>query len=114
MAEAVGGVNLIVIVASVIGIGVIAQVLADRFQVPSVVFLIAAGVVLGPEGTNLLDPQEFLEPLAAIVGLSVGIIVFEGAFHIQLDRLREAPSEALRLVTIGAAISLLGTAVAAR
>jgi len=114
MAEAVGGANLIVIVASVIGIGVIAQVLADRFQVPSVVFLIAAGVVLGPEGTNLLDPQEFLEPLAAIVGLSVGIIVFEGAFHIQLDRLREAPSEALRLVTIGAAISLLGTAVAAR
>jgi NhaP-type Na+/H+ or K+/H+ antiporter len=103
-----------VIVASVIGIGVIAQVLADRFRVPSVVFLIGAGIVLGPEVTNLLDPQEFLGPLASIVGLSVGIIVFEGAFHIQLEELREAPSEALRLVTIGAVISLLGTAVAAR
>ena len=114
MAEAAGGANLIVIVASVIGIGVIAQVLADRFRIPSVVFLIGAGVVLGPEVTNLLDPQEFLEPLSAIVGLSVGIIVFEGAFHIQLDELREAPLEALRLVTIGAVISLLGTAVAVR
>jgi NhaP-type Na+/H+ or K+/H+ antiporter len=93
---------------------VIAQVLADRFRIPSVVFLIGAGVVLGPEVTNLLDPQEFLEPLSAIVGLSVGIIVFEGAFHIQLDELREAPLEALRLVTIGAVISLLGTAVAVR
>ncbi len=114
MAEAAGGANLIVIVASVIGIGVIAQVLADRFRIPSVVFLIGAGIVLGPEVTNLLDPQEFLEPLAAIVGLSVGIIVFEGAFHIQLAELREAPSEALRLVTVGAVISLLGTAAAAR
>jgi len=114
MAEAAEGVNLIVIVASVIGIGVIAQVLADRFQIPSVVFLIGAGIVLGPEVTGLLDPSNFLGPLAAIVGLSVGIIVFEGAFHIQLDELREAPSEALRLVTIGAVISLLGTAVAVR
>jgi NhaP-type Na+/H+ or K+/H+ antiporter len=112
MADAAGGANLIVIVASVIGLGVIAQVLADRFRVPSVVFLIGAGILLGPEVTNLLDPQEFLEPLAAIVGLSVGIIVFEGAFHIQLDELREAPSEAFRLVTVGAAISLLGTAAA--
>ena len=114
MAEAVGGGDLLVIVAAVIGIGVISQVLADRFQVPSVVFLIAAGVALGPEVTGLLNPQEFLGPLSAIVGLSVGIIVFEGAFHIQLDQLREAPSEALRLVTVGAVISLLGTAVAVR
>jgi NhaP-type Na+/H+ or K+/H+ antiporter len=112
MAEAAEGANLIVIVASVIGIGVIAQVLADRFRIPSVVFLIGAGIVLGPEVTNLLDPQEFLEPLADIVGLSVGIIVFEGAFHIQLKELREAPSEALRLVTVGAVVSFLGTATA--
>ena len=114
MAEAVGGGDLLVIIAAVIGIGVISQVLADRFRVPSVVFLIAAGVALGPEVTGLLNPQEFLAPLSAIVGLSVGIIVFEGAFHIQLDQLREAPSEALRLVTVGAVISLLGTAVAVR
>ncbi len=114
MSEAVGGPDLIVIIPSIIAIGVIAQVLADRFRVPSVVFLIGAGVVLGPEVTGLLDPTNFLDGLTQIVGLSVGIIVFEGAFHIQLDELREAPSEALRLVTIGAVISLLGTAVAVR
>jgi len=114
MAEAAGGADLIVIAASVIAIGVIAQVLADRFRIPSVVFLIVAGIVLGPEVTGLLDPQEFLGPLAAIVGLSVGIIVFEGAFHIHVDKLRQAPSEALRLVTVGAVISFLGTAVAVR
>jgi NhaP-type Na+/H+ or K+/H+ antiporter len=114
MSEAVGGPDLIVIIPSIIAIGVIAQVLADRFRVPSVVFLIGAGVVLGPEVTGLLDPTNFLDGLTQIVGLSVGIIVFEGAFHIQLDELREAPSEALRLVTVGAVISLLGTAVAVR
>ncbi|MFB6295690.1 MAG: cation:proton antiporter, partial [Halobacteriales archaeon] len=114
MAEAVGGGDLLVIVASVIGIGVVAQVLADRFRIPSVVFLIAAGIALGPEVTGLLDPSEFLGPLAAVVGLSVAIIVFEGAFHIHLDQLKEAPSETLRLVTVGAVISLLGTALAVR
>lgn len=113
MAATVGG-DLIVIVASIVSIGVIAQVLADRFQVPSVAFLIFAGVVLGPEVTGLLDPSTFLGPLSGFIGLSVGIIVFEGAFHIDGDQLRKAPSETLRLVTIGAAISFLGTAVAVR
>ena len=111
MAEPGGAGNLLVIIASVIGVGVVAQVLADRFRVPSVVFLIAAGIAMGPEVTGVLNPEEFLGPLSAIVGLSVGIIVFEGAFHIRVDQLREAPSETFRLVTLGAVISLLGTAV---
>lgn len=50
-------------------------------------------------------------PLSAIVGLSVGIIIFGGAFHLKLDKLRQTPREALRLVTLGAFITLLGTAV---
>ena len=107
---------LIPTVAAIIAIGVIAQVLADRFQVPSVVFLLAAGVILGPEGLAILTPQSFGGPqtLAAIVGLSVAIIVFEGAFHLKIDKLRESPGAALRLVTLGATIALVGTALVVR
>jgi len=108
--------ELIAAVVLIVGIGVGAQVLADRLRVPSVMFLIFAGVAVGPEGLGLVTPDVFgsgesMAPLSAIVGLSVAVIVFEGAFHLKLDRLRETPRESLRLVTLGAAISLVGTAV---
>jgi len=105
---------LIALVAGIIGVGVLAQVLSDRYQVPSVVFLIAAGIILGPEVTGLLNPDEFGAALPAIVGLSVAIIVFEGSFHLKIEKLREAPKTTLRLVTAGALIALVGTAVAVR
>ena len=38
--------NLITLVAALIGVGVVAQILSDRFQIPSVVFLLAFGVVI--------------------------------------------------------------------
>jgi NhaP-type Na+/H+ or K+/H+ antiporter len=112
---AASGANLIQLVAAIIGIGVIAQVLSDRFQIPSVIFLMAAGILLGPEvGPAIIGTEVFGGSLSVIVGLSVAIIVFEGAFHLQLDKLRQAPAATFRLVTIGAAISLVGTAVAVR
>ena len=102
------------IVVTITGIGVAAQVVADRLQIPSVLFLVVAGVVVGPEGVGLIRPAVFGDALPAIVGLSVAIIVFEGAFHIHVDRLREAPRETLRLVTVGAFASLVGTAAVVR
>src|SRR6056297_2598845 len=107
-----GGVSLIPIVAAIIGIGVISQILSDRFQVPSVVFLIAAGIALGPEVLGIVNPDVFGGGLSAIVGLSVAIIVFEGAFPLRIEKLREAPAATIRLVTVGAAIALVGTAAA--
>ncbi|MGA9401657.1 cation:proton antiporter, partial [Haladaptatus sp.] len=106
--------QLLYIVTAIIGLGVISQVLADRFQVPSVLFLIAAGIIFGPVGLHLLNPSAFGDALSSIVGLSVAIIVFEGAFHLKVNKLREAPSAQIRLVTIGALISLLGTATVIR
>jgi NhaP-type Na+/H+ or K+/H+ antiporter len=106
------GSNLIYIVAAIIGIGVVSQVLSDRFQVPSVLFLIASGILLGPEVLGVVSPESFGGGLSAIVGLSVAIIVFEGAFHLRIEKLREAPAATIRLVTVGAAIALVGTAAA--
>jgi NhaP-type Na+/H+ or K+/H+ antiporter len=106
--------NLIPLVALIIALGVGAQLLADRFEVPSIIFLIAAGILLGPEVLGFVTPESFGDALPAIVGLSVAIIVFEGAFHLHVEKLRQTPSETLRLVTVGAAIALLSTAVAVR
>lgn len=106
--------NLLGIVAAVIAVGVLAQLLSDRFQIPSVVFLIASGIVMGPEVLGILRPDSFGGALSAIVGLSVAIIVFEGAFHLKAQKLRTAPRESLRLVTIGAVIAFFGTTVTVR
>jgi len=111
---ATGTADLIALVAAIIGVGVVAQLLSDRFRVPSVVFLISAGIALGPEGVGAVDPSAFGDALGAIVGLSVAIIVFEGAFHIELDQLREAPADSVRLVTIGAVVAFAGTTVVVR
>jgi NhaP-type Na+/H+ or K+/H+ antiporter len=106
--------ELILLVAGIIALGVIAQLLAHRYEVPSIIFYLIAGIALGPEGIGFVTPEAFGEGLPTIVGLAVAIIVFEGAFHLKIERLREAPAATFRLVTIGAAIALVGTAVVAR
>ena len=110
-----GAASLIGAVVLVVSLGVAAQLVADWLQIPSVAFLLVAGVFVGPQAFGLVDPAIFGQTgLQAIVGLSVGIIVFEGAFHLTVERIREASREALGLVTIGAFVSLVGTAVAVK
>jgi NhaP-type Na+/H+ or K+/H+ antiporter len=108
--------SIIPVVATIIALGVVSQVVAARLQVPSVLFLILAGIVVGPEVLGVVTLESFggIETLSGVVGLSVAIIVFEGAFHLKLSKLREAPGAWLRLVTVGAALVLLGTTLAVR
>ncbi len=108
--------GVIPLVVTILGLGVAAQVVADRLRVPSVLFLILAGIAVGPEGLDVVGLDSFGGPetLSGIVGLSVAIIIFEGAFRLKLSKLRQTPSEAVRLGTLGAAITLVGTAIAVR
>jgi len=109
-----GTVEVITVVATIAGLGVVSKLLSDKLQVPSVLFLILTGVIVGPEGVGLVTPELFggaNGALPAIVGLSVAIIVFEGAFSLEADRLREAPRVTFRLITVGAVVTLVGTTV---
>ncbi|WP_254534852.1 cation:proton antiporter domain-containing protein [Halomarina litorea] len=110
------GSGIIPLVVTILGLGVVAQILADRLQIPSVLFLILAGIAVGPEGLDIVGLDSFggPEPLSAIVGLSVAIIIFEGAFHLKIEKLQQAPRESLRLITVGALVSFIATAVAVR
>jgi len=107
-------VDIVQTVVTIMALGVAAQVLADRLRIPSVVFLILAGLVVGPEGLGLVALDIGGGALRAIVGLSVAIVVFEGAFHLRIERIRSARRETLRLITVGAVGSLVGTAVVVR
>ncbi|WP_225332779.1 cation:proton antiporter domain-containing protein [Halomicrobium urmianum] len=107
--------SLLLLVAGIIAIGVLAQIVATRLRTPSIIFYIAAGLVLGEPGLEIVTVDTFgIVGLQTIVGLAVAIIVFEGAFHLRVERIREAPAAAIRLVTLGAVIALVGTAVTVR
>jgi NhaP-type Na+/H+ or K+/H+ antiporter/Trk K+ transport system NAD-binding subunit len=106
--------SLLPAVALILVSGLVVQILARRIRVPSVVFFLAIGVVLGPVGVGLVTLETFGGGLETIVGLSVAIIVFDGAFSLQFKHIREAETTSLRLVTVGAALTLVGTALAVR
>ncbi|WP_090379665.1 cation:proton antiporter domain-containing protein [Natronobacterium texcoconense] len=103
---------LVAVVALILTLGVASRVLADRFRIPSVLFLIGAGIAIGPEVLGLVSKDTFGGGLSAMVGVSVAIILFEGGYHLHLGKLRESPRALTRLVTVGAAITWLGTAAA--
>lgn len=99
-------------IAAILLLGIAAQLLARRLQIPSVLFLIFVGVLLGDEGLGIVTLETFGDGLSTVVGLSVAIIVFDGAFALRTNRLREASSTTSRLVTIGALLTFAGTAAA--
>ncbi|MDZ7849808.1 MAG: cation:proton antiporter [Halodesulfurarchaeum sp.] len=106
--------SLLPVVAIILITGLLVQLLAQRFRIPSVVFFLFVGLVLGPEGIGFVTLETFGEGLETIVGLSVAIIVFDGAFALRADHIRKASTASLRLVTIGSVMTFLGTAVAVR
>ncbi|MBS3759955.1 cation:proton antiporter domain-containing protein [Halodesulfurarchaeum sp.] len=106
--------TLLPVVAVILITGLLVQLLAHRFRIPSVVFFLLIGLILGPEGVGLVTLNTFGEGLETIVGISVAIIVFDGAFQLRADHIREASTTSLRLVTIGSVMMFLGTAAAVR
>ena len=106
--------SILSIIAGILVLGIGAQLVARRLKVPSVLFLIFIGLALGESGLGIVTLETFGEGLSIVVGLSVSIIVFDGAFDLRLERLREAPDSLLRIVTVGALLTFFGTALAVR
>jgi NhaP-type Na+/H+ or K+/H+ antiporter len=90
-----------------------AQVLADYLKVPSIVFLLLFGILLGSDGINLLHPNLLGVGLEVIVSLSVALILFEGGLNLELRALGEVSGSLRNLVTFGTLITLLGGGMAA-
>lgn len=102
--------------------GVLAQWLAWRVRLPSILLLLIAGLIAGPvmravaPGSVLaLDPDRFLgDLLLPLVGVSVGLILFEGGLTLSFHEVRSRRRTIALLVTLGAIISWVVTALAAR
>lgn len=103
--------TLLMVTAVVAGIA--AQVCADYFKVPSIVFLLSFGILLGPDGLGLVHPNLLGTGLEVIVGLSVALILFEGGLNLELRDLGKVSGSLRNLVTIGTLVTLAGGGMAA-
>ena len=111
---AAGGSGVGPSLAIIVGAGMVAQWLAWRAQVPSIIALLGAGFLLGP-ALGLVDPDELLgDTLFPIVSLSVALILFEGGLDLPPRELRNTGSVVRRLISIGAAVTFLVSWWAAR
>ncbi len=92
----------------ILSLGVGGQWLANRLRIPGVLLLLTAGILVGPV-FDIIQPEEDFggEVLFPVVGLAVGLLLFEGGLGLKIDRLTEGRSVILRLVTVGALVTWL-------
>jgi len=94
----------------VLGFG--CQWFAWRVRLPAIMFLLLTGILLGPV-LSVLQPDElFGELLTPIISLSVAIILFEGSLTLRRHELGGIGTVVRRLVTWGAVVNGVITAVA--
>lgn len=106
-------VDLGLMLAAMLVIGFLAQWLAWRVRLPAILFLLLAGLLLGPIG-GVLNPNELLgDLLFPMVSLAVALILFEGSLNLRFSDLTGIGHAVPRLVIYGAVLALLGLALAA-
>ena len=95
-----------IIALSTIGIAaIICQWFAWWIKLPAIVFLLLAGIVLGPL-TGILNPEAlFGDLLFPMVSLSVAIILFEGSLTLKFEEIRDLQKVVRNMLTIGVAIT---------
>ncbi len=115
--------------AGIIIFGILAQWLAWRVKVPSILPLVLTGLVIGPistlwtsDGTKLLEPVYNpntgtglfpSEYLFNFVSLAIGIILFEGGLTLKRRELKTVGPAIGKLISIGSLVTLIGGGIAA-
>ncbi|WP_410766627.1 cation:proton antiporter [Haloferax sp. DFSO60] len=104
----------LVIISVIIALGAVSKLISEWVGVPNVVFLLAFGIAIGPEGIGFFSAGLTSEQLSLFVDIAVAIIIFEGAFSLTRTKIRATPRPTLYLVTIGSAITFVGLGLAIR
>ncbi|MEA3639402.1 MAG: sodium:proton antiporter [Lamprobacter sp.] len=105
--------HLTEILALLMVIGIAAQWIGWRLQIPAIILLSLSGLLIGPV-LGIFRPSEALgDAYQPLINLAVAAILFEGGLSLHFAELRQAASGVNRLVTITVVLSLGLTAAAA-
>lgn len=94
-------------------LGLLAQVVGERWRIPAIVPLLAIGMCFGPSVLDVLHPYALGGGLRIIVKFCVAIILFDGALNLRIGELKDAAFEVRRLITVGALITWVGATLVA-
>lgn len=112
---------LLIGLAGILVLGTVAQWIAWRMRLPSILLLLTFGYLAGP-GIHALKPdwpslrpdELFGDLLFPMVTASIGVILFEGALGLRVAQLREIGRPLVMLLTVGVAICAVLATLAAR
>ncbi len=90
----------------VIGFAVaVTHMMSRRMRLPPVLIFLVIGALAGPSVLDFVNPEEIGEIFPVTLEVLVAIIVFEGAFSIDLAYLRRVGSVVRNLLTVGLLIT---------
>lgn len=96
--------HLLIQLAMIGILGSLAQWFAWWVKLPSILFLLLLGFIVGPV-TGYLNPDElFGDLLFPMVSLAVSVILFEGALTLKFDEIKGLEKVIQRLVTSGSVV----------
>jgi NhaP-type Na+/H+ or K+/H+ antiporter len=105
--------HLTEILALMAVLGLFAQWLGWRLQIPALVLLIITGLMIGPV-LGIIRPSEALgDAYLPLLKLAVAAILFEGGLSLRVNELKKAAAGVNRLISISVVLSLSLTAYAA-
>ncbi len=108
--------------AMIIVLGVGAQWLAWRIRIPSILLLLVFGILAGPVMRSIftdtpfsINPDELFdkEVLLSLVGIAVGLILYEGGLTLNFKELKSTWKPVTLLVTTGALVTWIIAGVSA-
>lgn len=98
--------SLTEMLALIAALGIAAQWLGWRLRIPTIVLLVAFGILIGPV-FGIIRPSEALgEAYPSLISLGVAVILFEGGLSLRWHELRQTAAGVKRLVTLGVVLSL--------
>ncbi|MEW5923314.1 MAG: cation:proton antiporter [Candidatus Zixiibacteriota bacterium] len=99
--------------ASIVVLGIVAQWIAWRLHLPSILLLLIGGFIAGPI-TGILRPDDLFGGLLfPLVSISVAIILFEGGLSLELRELRQVGKIVISLTTTGIFVTWVLASLAA-
>lgn len=96
-------VTLVLALVGLLGIG--AQWLAWRLQLPAIVLLVVFGLLAGPLLGWIQPSRDLGVMLDPIIKIAVAVILFEGGLRLRFHELKTAAAGVTRLVTLGVILS---------
>lgn len=100
-------------VAAAVFLGILAQVLAERWKLPAILPLLLFGMAAGPQALKIVNPSALGDFFGVFVHIGVAVILFEGGLSLHLPELRRVGRPVGQLLSLGMAVTWLTSAALA-